>query len=174
MGPRLLRRWPIRAVRAPQRTESEREGTHYGGPRECSYFFTYPRRRTAATLCFHSNRVNFLEGCRSGPGFCFLQAVERDDDKPLGRSSIKRGNIFSTHDELPAGSSYRRPGFGINRLESFRVCDLADVNDSISWRRGLGVEPLDDCPADGDASNERKSKFVIGFHKTFSLFDAAG
>jgi hypothetical protein len=74
--------------------------------------------------------------------------------------------FFSTYDVLAAERRQRLRGrFGKKRLETFGVGDSADVNDNINWRCGLSVQPLDDCPANGDASNECNSKFVIGFHR---------
>jgi bifunctional non-homologous end joining protein LigD len=46
--------------------------------------------------------VDLLLSWRAVPGFCFLNAVESNDDKPLGRGPVKPGGLAGTNDVFPA------------------------------------------------------------------------
>jgi len=118
---------------------------------------------------FHSDRIDLFLGRRSGPGSKLVDAVERDDNKPLGRRPLQRGGIFGAYDDLAAEGGIRRSGLRTERFESVRFSDLADIDDDISRQLGLRVQSLNQRPADGGACAQRKSQLGFRFQGLLRL-----
>ena len=72
-----------------------------------------------------------------------LGRVEHDDDKPLRRDDLAGRDVLAADHVLAAETSQDfGGGFGRERFETFRVGDLAEIDDEISWRQGLRAQTL--------------------------------
>src|SRR5689334_25037829 len=83
---------------------------------------------------------------------CLLHVVELDDDEPLWRSAIYRGQLLGAGDVLPACLIDAIRRFGLRplayRLEGLRIGDLCDVADEVNRRGPLSAQPLHGEAAD--------------------------
>jgi hypothetical protein len=59
-----------------------------------------------------------------------LRRVERNDHEPLRRNALDGGDVLAADHVLAAETSQDfRGGFGRERFETFRVGDLAEIDD---------------------------------------------
>jgi hypothetical protein len=65
-----------------------------------------PHHERQRVRCFDSGRRNLFRGRRIAPSLRFLNAIERQHDKALGRSSIEAGYFLGTYDVMTAGSRH--------------------------------------------------------------------
>src|SRR3984957_5329058 len=112
---------------------------------------------------FQSDRRDFLLSRRRLPGFCFRQAVERNDDKPLRHRSVNRDDVFGAHNESSVESGSRRSGLGTEHLECFGIGNFADIYDGIN-RSSLGVKHLDGRAANCGTHDDCDRQHVFRFH----------
>ena len=94
----------------------------YGNPKRSCFFAPNgglgPRATSHAldneSVSFHrfiGKCINLLLGWRSPKGFRFLDAIEGDDDEPLGGGTRERNDVLRADNVVPAGRSGRRSSF---------------------------------------------------------------
>jgi hypothetical protein len=139
-----------------------KEAANWGGlASDCSaegYFLHAFDDEHTRLRCFDAGCVNLFLGWRIVPGLCFLCAVEGNDDESLRRSSIEGGYFIGAGDVATTEFLKNRRGSFIRSLaegfEALRVSYLANVNDSIDWRFGLGMKTLDGCGSNCDTREQ--------------------
>src|SRR5262249_21605480 len=97
-------------------------------------------------------------------GFRFLDAVERDNDEPLGGVAMKRNDVFGAGNEVRAGRSGRGSGLWANLLKRFRVGYLADVNDMVGSRLSLSAKSSNRHRAHSKAREHGQRHCVLSLH----------
>jgi hypothetical protein len=108
-----------------------------------------------------ANRVNLLLGWRIIPGLGLVDAVERNNDEPLGRSSIKRDDILGNSAIFPAERRGGSRGLGQQCLEKVSVVDFADIYDGVGTPLPCACNPL--TAATPSAAPARTARVILNF-----------